>query len=149
MGVVVRKFVFFFFKQKTAYEMRISDWSSDVCSSDLLLQHFGEQPAFWGDLARRAEALGLTGPLQLTLRYLERLLGMPLPDEIREAAARWQPAAAKRALFDALLLRALLPDHPSCNDGLAGTARWPLYVRAHYLRLPFHLRSEEPRLNSS
>src|SRR3546814_6583945 len=33
-------FCFFFFKQKTAYEMRISDWSSDVCSSDLLLvQH--------------------------------------------------------------------------------------------------------------
>src|SRR3546814_18519160 len=28
--------IFFFFKQKTAYEMRISDWSSDVCSSDLL-----------------------------------------------------------------------------------------------------------------
>src|SRR3546814_2656263 len=28
---------FFFFKQKTAYEMRISDWSSDVCSSDLFL----------------------------------------------------------------------------------------------------------------
>src|SRR3546814_1045116 len=28
-------YVFFFFKQKTAYEMRISDWSSDVCSSDL------------------------------------------------------------------------------------------------------------------
>src|SRR3546814_1627812 len=28
--------VFFFFKQKTAYEMRISDWSSDVCSSDLI-----------------------------------------------------------------------------------------------------------------
>src|SRR3546814_6643765 len=27
---------FFFFKQKTAYEMRISDWSSDVCSSDLI-----------------------------------------------------------------------------------------------------------------
>src|SRR3546814_7128530 len=29
--------MFFLFKQKTAYEMRISDWSSDVCSSDLLL----------------------------------------------------------------------------------------------------------------
>src|SRR3546814_7513877 len=34
--VVYWSFVFFFFKQKTAYEMRISDWSSDVCSSDLL-----------------------------------------------------------------------------------------------------------------
>src|SRR3546814_937567 len=33
-GVVAMVF-FFFFKQKTAYEMRISDWSSDVCSSDL------------------------------------------------------------------------------------------------------------------
>src|SRR3546814_6948795 len=32
--------VFFFFKQKTAYEMRISDWSSDVCSSDLILTVF-------------------------------------------------------------------------------------------------------------
>src|SRR3546814_14155848 len=30
-------FCIFFFKQKTAYEMRISDWSSDVCSSDLLM----------------------------------------------------------------------------------------------------------------
>src|SRR3546814_5002634 len=30
--------LFFCFKQKTAYEMRISDWSSDVCSSDLLAQ---------------------------------------------------------------------------------------------------------------
>src|SRR3546814_8656773 len=29
--------IFFFFKQNTAYEMRISDWSSDVCSSDLLV----------------------------------------------------------------------------------------------------------------
>src|SRR3546814_8948653 len=29
----------FFFKQKTAYEMRISDWSSDVCSSDLSMEH--------------------------------------------------------------------------------------------------------------
>src|SRR3546814_12262933 len=36
---------FFFFKQKTAYEMRISDWSSDVCSSDLDRQEFRPQVA--------------------------------------------------------------------------------------------------------
>src|SRR3546814_18522612 len=34
-------FFFFFFKQKTAYEMRISDWSSDVCSSDLAADRAG------------------------------------------------------------------------------------------------------------
>src|SRR3546814_5331662 len=33
--ILIRICLFFFFKQKTAYEMRISDWSSDVCSSDL------------------------------------------------------------------------------------------------------------------
>src|SRR3546814_1923664 len=42
-------FSFFFFKQKTAYEMRISDWSSDVCSSDL------DAPAPGRRLADRAE----------------------------------------------------------------------------------------------
>src|SRR3546814_8617491 len=35
----------FFFKQKTAYEMRISDWSSDVCSSDLGKAGHGGEPA--------------------------------------------------------------------------------------------------------
>src|SRR3546814_4770149 len=37
----------FFFKQKTAYEMRISDWSSDVCSSDLLPF---EEVVYWDEL---------------------------------------------------------------------------------------------------
>src|SRR3546814_9160017 len=38
-------FDLFFFKQKTAYEMRISDWSSDVCSSDLAPQHLKQDRA--------------------------------------------------------------------------------------------------------
>src|SRR3546814_17766839 len=57
---------FFFFKQKTAYEMRISDWSSDVCSSDLdidvppaqLLRGIGFQPRrrrFAADLDARKD----------------------------------------------------------------------------------------------
>src|SRR3546814_7644774 len=37
LAFVLLSVFFFFFKQKTAYEMRISDWSSDVCSSDLVL----------------------------------------------------------------------------------------------------------------
>src|SRR3546814_10280241 len=41
--------LFFFFKQKTAYEMRISDWSSDVCSSDLSADRVPEAPTLFGD----------------------------------------------------------------------------------------------------
>src|SRR3546814_10282417 len=48
--------VFFFFKQKTAYEMRISDWSSDVCSSDLIFRPL--DPAAHHILMRRHSHLG-------------------------------------------------------------------------------------------
>src|SRR3546814_8947865 len=55
-------FWIFFFKQKTAYEMRISDWSSDVCSSDLQGEHLGraEVPPAEGEVEveRRVELRG-------------------------------------------------------------------------------------------
>src|SRR3546814_1596230 len=58
--------MFFFFKQKTAYEMRISDWSSDVCSSDL------DIPAQARDLAHqrgRNEAVLLGGRQEQRLDF--------------------------------------------------------------------------------
>src|SRR3546814_4395249 len=62
------EFGFFFFKQKTAYEMRISDWSSDVCSSDLL------------------DRAGLpSGPAEPALGHAARELGA---DSIRGFAVR-------------------------------------------------------------
>src|SRR3546814_5916436 len=47
---------FFFFKQKTAYELRISDWSSDVCSSDLRLLHRLDHVGDGVGLARTGDA---------------------------------------------------------------------------------------------
>src|SRR3546814_9754223 len=52
---------FFFFKQKTAYEMRISDWSSDVCSSDLGTED-GE-----GTLLEQIRAIAPELPIAVTL----------------------------------------------------------------------------------
>src|SRR3546814_4986099 len=49
---------FFFFKQKTAYEMRISDWSSDVCSSDLVrVQGLRAAPLFVDNQVRQRHRL--------------------------------------------------------------------------------------------
>src|SRR3546814_13188556 len=45
--------IFVFFKQKTAYEMRISDWSSDVCSSDLADQETGQSQQCTDNQGRR------------------------------------------------------------------------------------------------
>src|SRR3546814_4425897 len=62
VSLCLYSFCFFFFKQKTAYEMRISDWSSDVCSSDLALvgivdeslavEFVGARPRHGGDRHR-------------------------------------------------------------------------------------------------
>src|SRR3546814_5842591 len=56
---------FFFFKQKTAYEMRISDWSSDVCSSDLSIAYLSGVTALNpGDLIFTGTNHQGLGPLQ-------------------------------------------------------------------------------------
>src|SRR3546814_1350241 len=54
LAVTTYCIVVFFFKQKTAYEMRISDWSSDVCSSDLAAHDAG-------DCRRRRRARAVRG----------------------------------------------------------------------------------------
>src|SRR3546814_2402014 len=60
--------IFVFFKQKTAYEMRISDWSSDVCSSDLALRHVHTRDG------QPSEARDQQPPLPVEMRRLERRL---------------------------------------------------------------------------
>src|SRR3546814_10729260 len=53
----------FFVKQKTAYEMRISDWSSDVCSSDLAVGFAGCAPRFVPNRGHPALTPDASGPL--------------------------------------------------------------------------------------
>src|SRR3546814_6767944 len=65
---------FFFFKQKTAYEMRISDWSSDVCSSDLASVFWVEVETPWS--VRR---VSLDRPSRPALRSADPDSGPPFP----------------------------------------------------------------------
>src|SRR3546814_1157062 len=71
----------FFFKQKTAYEMRISDWSSDVCSSDLLADIRCRFLLLVGDAL-----LGGADLLRQPLGELALALGPFLGDRIRRLA---------------------------------------------------------------
>src|SRR3546814_4645990 len=63
--------VFFLFKQKTAYEMRISDWSSDVCSSDLLPRHSGLSGSVRALTSRQSERDLAAFELDAGLTYLD------------------------------------------------------------------------------
>src|SRR3546814_2903935 len=81
---------FFFFKQKTAYEMRISDWSSDVCSSDLVLvedaQHHALAAARGQGGHAHVECLG--AHRQRDARSEERRVGKECVSTCR---SRWSP----------------------------------------------------------
>src|SRR3546814_7467300 len=81
---------FCFFKQKTAYEMRISDWSSDVCSSDLALREYseisGRQILFATELVKGRRSTSVRGRMSSD-RALSRLLaGSGLLPEIVDGA---------------------------------------------------------------
>src|SRR3546814_7604176 len=93
--LVLFAYVFFFFKQKTAYEMRISDWSSDVCSSDLRRKGIGAVRArrVGIEIGQHVAFIGHVGSLSLVShsgrqRSEERRVGKECVSTCR---SRWSP----------------------------------------------------------
>jgi hypothetical protein len=107
----------------------------DLADLDSLVRHFSAAaPDFWQELRRRANLLNLGRPLFYALRYCQAVLNTPVPAELAKLNKPVLPT-----LMDALFGRALAPEHVSCADGLSGLARWLLYIRGHWLRMPLHL----------
>src|SRR3546814_8953905 len=81
-------FLVFFFKQKTAYEMRISDWSSDVCSSDLAAR----------DVARKSIVLlkNEAGALPLAASAKSIAVIGPLGDSKEDMIGSWSAAGDRK-----------------------------------------------------
>ena len=101
-----------------------------------LLQYYGDTPGFWAALPERARELELTRPLFYALRYAALLLHTPIPPQASRDADSGRPGGLLLKLMDSLFLRALLPDHPSCDDRWTAAARIMLYIRANWLRMP-------------
>jgi len=112
----------------------------DLLDMNDLLQHFSEaSPDFWGQLLARARELGLQAPLHHALFHLQRLFGTEPPPAWRAEVRALQPAWLPRQLMAWALTHALRPMHASCHQPGEGLARWLLYVRSHWLRMPVHL----------
>jgi len=108
----------------------------DLLDLDRLLHEFGSEPGFWSALPARARELELSRPLFYALRYSQRLLGTPVPQAVLDALAPAAPNRILSWLMDGLFERALMPLHPSCADRFSGLARFALYVRGNWLRMP-------------
>src|SRR3546814_1202820 len=112
--------VFFFCKQKTAYEMRISDWSSDVCSSDLDQSHKDHQMG-----AADAQNVSQTHAGELVADFLE--IAGALPQEQRP-----EQAQSLRLIFQAQAQRLIRRASARSDErrggkegGSTGRMPWP------------------------
>jgi hypothetical protein len=110
----------------------------DLLDIDDLLEHFGSNPNFWPELVARARELGAGVPLFHATFHLQRLFGRPVPVGVMDELQSLAPNRISRAVMASLLTVALRPDHPSCDSVLTPLSRQLLFIRSHYLRMPWY-----------
>jgi len=110
----------------------------DLVDLDALLRAYGHESGFWTSLITRATELKLGRPLFYGLRYCQKLLLTPVPADVLQRCPR-RPGAAGALAMDCLFMPAFSTAHHSCRHWFAGVAVFTLYVRSHWLRMPFHL----------
>lgn len=111
----------------------------DLSDLDLLLRHFGGQAGFWDGLQGRAQAVGLARPLYHALSHCTEVLQTPVPAAAMHAISRAGPAGIARPLMHKVYSEAFSAPLASEEGVMAGVARWALFVRGHWLRMPSHL----------
>ena len=112
----------------------------DLLDLDRLLRHFGEKEThFWAQLLPRAKELDLQRPMYYALRYVRHFFYTPIPSSVLEMTNALKPGYLTIRIMDFCFLRAFLPNHPTCCMLGSSMARFSLYVRSHYLRMPMHL----------
>ena len=124
-----------------AHLLQEGDFSAglrDLLDLDDLLRHFGTQPEFWPRLLDRASELGLQVPLFHVLQQVQRLFGTEPPAGLQARVDALASSLLSRHLMPALLAVALRPPHPSCDSRWTGVARTLLFVRSHWLRMPWY-----------
>jgi len=109
----------------------------DLVDLDALLREFASA-SFWPRLLSRATELNLGRPLYHALDCCRRWLSTPVPADIL-AACPARPPAWQRPLMRALFDRGLASAHASFRPAGSGAALFLLFVRGHYLRMPWRL----------
>lgn len=108
----------------------------DLLDVHELLKHFNDWPGFWIGLIPRARELGFQRPLYYGLVHGQELFATPIPASVTAELTQLAPSWPIKALMAWLIRLALLPEHPDYPRRSAAMARWLLYARAHWLRMP-------------
>jgi len=108
----------------------------DLLDLHELLGEFGRDKDFWPRLLARARLHGMERPLYYCLRYVALFYRTPVPAEIERAAGTFAPGWIVRTAMDWLVPTVILPDAPHRGRTGAALARWLIFVRSHWLRMP-------------
>jgi Uncharacterised nucleotidyltransferase len=112
----------------------------DLVDLDGLFRYFGVGSAFWVDLPRRAEALGLLEPLALACHFTQRWFDTPIPADLQATLARLGPGRIKQYALVALMGAVLMPGAVDRPDGIEKRlAATTALARYHAHRLPWRV----------
>jgi hypothetical protein len=105
-----------------------------------LMEHFSSKTDdFWEELALRAVELDMQRPLFYAFRYTHKFFSVSVPHQAYQIIGKGSPGTLGKLMMDFLFVRGFVPDHSSSQMPLMAQARFCLYVRSHYLRMPMHL----------
>jgi len=121
------------------------DGELDNCSRDLLDLHamfayFPEKdPEFWEKLLARTRQLRLTRPLYYAVTFCRALLGTSFPETFLREVETFRGSFLTRTLMNELVPQTIEPEISGEERFTASCARFGLYVRSHFLRMPLHI----------
>jgi len=111
----------------------------DLIDLDGLFRDFHHRAGFWDQLVDRAIGLDLHRPLFYALRYASRILQTPIPEAVFRDALVGRPVWPTVWMMDRLVGRAICIPRSSRGMWGSAAARWLLYIRSHWLRMPPYL----------
>ncbi len=113
----------------------LSERLRDLLDISQMIGEFAAEPGFWDRLLERAQVHDCGRPTFYALHFARTVLGTDVPAGVLDSL-RPHPAALSRALMSMLVPAALVPSPPDNATGFARLARWLLFLRSHWLRMP-------------
>ncbi len=112
----------------------------DLSDLDLLIREYILEEALWGELLARAVELNLEAPLYYALNFTRKILYTPVPDAVlQQAAKQGEFGYLHNLMMDQMFLKVFVPAHESCRVRGRAVARFLLYIRAHWIKMPWYL----------
>lgn len=121
------------------HEGELENGLRDLFDLDELFKHLNNNSVYWEEIYDRAVQIGVSRPLFYAIRYTTLLLNTPVPANIVRRSMEFKPPLLSLAIIDYCYTKSLQPVHSSCTTFGTFIARSILYLRSHWIRMPFFM----------